>query len=162
MAQLQVTVVEARNLKKKDTLSENDPFVQLYLDDKRHSQKTKTKQDAKTPQWNQTFILSVFFLIFFFSRCFSRRFSNHLHGQDTLHVEVYDEDSVRNEKIGSIGINLNDLYEKGSLFSCPRWESCHFSSFPGHLDQWYELSGKFSLRSQGQIHLILDFERLKV
>lgn len=57
MAQLQVTVVEARNLKKKDTLSENDPFVQLYLDDVNYKQKTKTKQNSKHPKWNQSFVL---------------------------------------------------------------------------------------------------------
>ncbi len=57
MAQLQVTVIEAKNLKKKDTLSENDPFVEIYLDNKHLKQKTKTKQDSKTPQWNQAFVL---------------------------------------------------------------------------------------------------------
>jgi len=57
MAQLQVTVIAAKNLKKKDTLSENDPFVEIYLDDKNYKQKTKTKQNSKTPQWNQAFVL---------------------------------------------------------------------------------------------------------
>jgi Ca2+-dependent lipid-binding protein len=57
MAQLQVTVIEAKNLKRKDTFSENDPFVELYLDDKHFKQKTKTKQNSKTPQWNQAFVL---------------------------------------------------------------------------------------------------------
>jgi Ca2+-dependent lipid-binding protein len=57
MAQLQVTVIEARNLKKKDTLTENDPFVELYLDDKNFKQKTKTIQNCKTPHWNQSFVL---------------------------------------------------------------------------------------------------------
>ncbi len=42
-------------------------------------------------------------------------FSNHLYGQNILHVDVYDEDSVKNEKIGSIQIDLHELYEK-SLF----------------------------------------------
>lgn len=32
----------------------------------------------------------------------------------------------------------------------------------GHIDQWFELRGKLGLTSHGQIHLILDFERLKV
>ena len=57
MAQLQVTVIEARNLKKKDKFSENDPFVEIYLDNKHFKQRTKTKQNCKTPQWNQTFVL---------------------------------------------------------------------------------------------------------
>ncbi len=34
-------------------------------------------------------------------------------GQDILHVNVYDEDSVINEKIGSTQIDLHRLYEKG-------------------------------------------------
>ncbi len=57
MAQLQVTVIEARNLKKKDTLTENDPFVEIYLDDKHFKQKTNTKQNSKNPQWNEAFVL---------------------------------------------------------------------------------------------------------
>jgi len=59
MAQLQVTVIEAKNLKKKDKLSENDPFVEIYLDDKHAKQKTKTKQNSKNPKWNQTLFLYV-------------------------------------------------------------------------------------------------------
>ncbi|CAF1132306.1 unnamed protein product [Rotaria magnacalcarata] len=126
MAQLQVTVVEAKNLKKKDTLSENDPFVEIYLDDSNYKQKTKAKKNAKNPKWNQSFVF------------------NHLYGQDILHVEVYDEDSVKNDKIGSVQIDLHELYQKG------------------HIDQWFELKGKLGLKSHGQIHLDLYFERLKV
>ncbi|CAF1057706.1 unnamed protein product [Rotaria sordida] len=125
MAQLQVTVVEAKNLKKKDRFSENDPFVQLYLDDINYKQKTKTKQNSKNPKWNQSLVF------------------NHLYGQDTLHVDVYDEDSVKHDKIGSVEIDLHQLYEKD------------------HIDQWYDLKGKLGISSHGQIHLILDFQRLK-
>ncbi len=57
MAQLQVTVVEARNLKQKDTFSENDAYVQMYLDDKKQKQKSKTKQNSNNPTWNQSFVL---------------------------------------------------------------------------------------------------------
>jgi Ca2+-dependent lipid-binding protein len=57
MAQLQVTVIEGRSLKKKDLFSESDPFVQMYLDDKKHKQITKAKSNTKNPQWNQTFVL---------------------------------------------------------------------------------------------------------
>ena len=42
-------------------------------------------------------------------------FSNHLYGQDILHVDVYDEDSMKDEKIGSVQINLQQLYQIGSL-----------------------------------------------
>jgi len=30
------------------------------------------------------------------------------------------------------------------------------------MDEWFELTGKFGLTSHGQIHLILDYERLRV
>ena len=40
-------------------------------------------------------------------------FRNHLTGQDLLHVDVYDEDSIIDEKIGSIQIDLHQLYQKG-------------------------------------------------
>ena len=49
MAQLQVTVVEGRNMKKKDLFSESDPFVQIYLDDKKQKQdlaELEQKNDA--------------------------------------------------------------------------------------------------------------------
>jgi len=36
-----------------------------------------------------------------------------LRGQDTLHIDVYDEDSLKDEKIGSLKIDLRDLYDKG-------------------------------------------------
>ncbi len=57
MAQLQITVVEARNLEQKDTFSENDVYVQIYLDDKKQQQKTKTKQNSNNPMWNESLVL---------------------------------------------------------------------------------------------------------
>lgn len=57
MAQLQVTLVEARNLKQKDAMSENDPYVQIYLDDKKLKQTSKAKQNSNNPVWNQVFVL---------------------------------------------------------------------------------------------------------
>ncbi|CAF1682258.1 unnamed protein product [Adineta ricciae] len=127
MAQLQVTIIAAKNLTKKDTFSENDPFVEVYLDNKQLKKRTKTEQNSKFPHWNETFVF------------------NHLTGQDTLHVHIYDEDQIKDEKIGSVIIDLHQLYELG------------------HINRWYELTGKAgSTSSEGQIHLILDFERLKI
>ena len=42
-------------------------------------------------------------------------FSNHFEGQDILHVDVYDEDSLKKDKTGSFTIDLHDLYKK-SIF----------------------------------------------
>jgi Ca2+-dependent lipid-binding protein len=57
MAQIQVIVIEGRNLKKKDLFTENDAYVQIYLDDKKQKQKTTVKNNCKTPVWNQSFVL---------------------------------------------------------------------------------------------------------
>ena len=61
MAQLQVTIIEARNLNKMDWFSESDPFVRIYLDDKKLIQTTKVKRNCKDPQWNETFVLYEFY-----------------------------------------------------------------------------------------------------
>jgi len=51
---------------------------------------------------------------------------------------------VKDEKIGSIKIDLRDLYHKG------------------HIDNWYKIPAKLGLTSHGEIHLILDYEQLKI
>lgn len=53
---LQVTVVEARNLKDEDTIGQNDPYVELYFDDD-YKQRTSTQKDTNSPTWNETFNL---------------------------------------------------------------------------------------------------------
>ena len=53
---LQVTVVEGRNLKDKDTFGQNDAYIELYLD-KDYKQRTATIKDTNSPVWNQTFNL---------------------------------------------------------------------------------------------------------
>jgi Ca2+-dependent lipid-binding protein len=57
MAQLQVTLVEGKNLKKKDLFSDNDAFVEMYLDDKNQKQKSRVERNSKNPQWKQFFVL---------------------------------------------------------------------------------------------------------
>jgi Ca2+-dependent lipid-binding protein len=49
----------------------------------------------------------------FYFDLFVGLFSNHLKGQDTLHIDIYDEDTVEDEIIGSIQIDLLDLYQRG-------------------------------------------------
>ena len=71
-------------------------------------------------------------------------FSNHLHGQDTLHIDVYDQDTVKDEKIGSVKIDLKDLYQYGQI------------------DQWFDIKAKLGLVTHGQIHLILFYEQLQI
>ncbi|CAF0809665.1 unnamed protein product [Adineta steineri] len=70
--------------------------------------------------------------------------NNHLKGQNILHVDVYDKDRIRDDRIGSIEINLEELYDTG------------------HIDTWYDLPSKSGKSSNGEIHLILDYESLKL
>lgn len=53
---LQVTVVEGRNLKDKDTFGQNDAYIELYLD-KDYKQRTSTIKDTNSPRWNEKFNL---------------------------------------------------------------------------------------------------------
>jgi Ca2+-dependent lipid-binding protein len=53
---LEVIVVEGRNLKDKDTMGQNDAYVELYMN-KDYKQRTSTKKDSNSPAWNETFRL---------------------------------------------------------------------------------------------------------
>jgi Ca2+-dependent lipid-binding protein len=110
MAQLQIIVVEGRNLKKKDLFSDNDAFVQIYLDKKSEKNKTKVKHNSTVPRWNQTFVFLVIFLfnIIKYFICLVIIYTDN----DILHIDVYDEDTIKNDKIGSLIIDLHHLYHQ--------------------------------------------------
>ena len=55
----------------------------------------------------------IFSFISFFNLLF---FSDHVKGQDILHVGVYDKDLIFDDKIGSIKIDLQELYRKGFVY----------------------------------------------
>ena len=57
MAQLQVNLIEGRDLKQKDTFSPNDTYVHIYLDEKKHKQKSRVENNTNNPIWNETFVL---------------------------------------------------------------------------------------------------------
>ncbi|CAF1386486.1 unnamed protein product [Rotaria sp. Silwood1] len=126
MGQLEVTIIEGKNLKQKDKLSENDAFIEIYLDDKNQKQKTKVIKNCNNPIWNQSFVF------------------NHLRGQDTLHIDVYDHDTIRNQIIGYIQIDLRYLYQQG------------------HIDDWFYVEDKQGIKTNGLIHLTLDYGNLKI
>ncbi|CAF0839417.1 unnamed protein product [Didymodactylos carnosus] len=92
--QLQVIIVEGRNLKDKDTFGQNDAYIELYLD-KDYKQRTSTKQDTNSPVWNETFHFNL------------------LKGQDHLKLKVYDEDIIGKDSIGSAKVNLKDVFATG-------------------------------------------------
>ncbi|CAF2842037.1 unnamed protein product [Rotaria sp. Silwood2] len=91
---LQVTVVEARNLKDQDALGQNDAYIELYLD-KDYKQRTKTIKDTNSPTWNETFTFNL------------------QKGEDTLHIKVYDDDVVGKDSIGSGKLSLKKIQQAG-------------------------------------------------
>jgi Ca2+-dependent lipid-binding protein len=60
---LRVTIVEAAKLVDKDKMDFNDPYVEVYIDEKQ-KQKTATINNDERPVWNETFDLYV--MIYFF------------------------------------------------------------------------------------------------
>lgn len=57
---LNVNIVRATNLKKKDLLGSSDPYVKLRLhDDNLQSKKTTVKKNNLNPEWNEEFSLIV-------------------------------------------------------------------------------------------------------
>lgn len=84
-----------------------------------------------------------------------------MHGQDILHVDVYDEDYIFDDKIGSAKVNLHELYEIGKNEGFAFFLNSEFVFFVGHVDHWYDLRSKFGGSSHGQVHLVLDYQPLK-
>jgi len=121
MAQIQIHVIEAKNLKKKDLFSENDAYVQVYLAESDFpKQKTTVKSNTKDPVWNQILILyEDYFFVVVRKSDLNLSFRNHLHGFNTLQVELFDKDRFHDDKIGSVTVDLTDLPQKRSfLFFC--------------------------------------------
>jgi len=86
-------------------------------------------------------------------------FRNHLTGQDTLHVDVCDKDPLKEDIIGSFIIDLRDLYEKRiSLLN----QNLIYVFFLDHIDNWYNLPSRFGHSSNGEIHLILEYQPLAI
>jgi hypothetical protein len=55
MARVEVTVVEATNLKQMHVLKKNNSFIRIYLGNQK--QKTRTVEKSNDPQWKEVFTL---------------------------------------------------------------------------------------------------------
>ena len=77
---------------------------------KNKNKKQLSKIIVKIPNGMKHLFCKIHFHIF---KPNLKYFSNHLHGQDTLHIDIYDKDLIFDDKIGSVKINLQDLYKKG-------------------------------------------------
>ncbi|CAL9101812.1 synaptotagmin-2-like [Musa acuminata AAA Group] len=91
---LNVTVVRAYKLKKKDLLGKSDPYVKLKLsDDNLPSKKTTVKRSNLNPEWNEEFKLVV-----------------KEPESQALELSVYDWEQVgKHDKMGVNSIPLKDL-----------------------------------------------------
>ncbi|KAJ3106192.1 hypothetical protein HDU97_006825 [Phlyctochytrium planicorne] len=86
---VEVKVHSARNLNRKDLVTSNDAYVELWLNDKNYKQKTTTVQSA-TPSWEQTFTLN---------------YDNH----DNIHFHVLDKDLLDTDGIGYAHFDFGHL-----------------------------------------------------
>ncbi|KAI8852956.1 C2 domain-containing protein [Chytridium lagenaria] len=87
---VQVRVLRAKDLNKKDAFTNNDAFVDLWLNDKHYKQRTSIIQSA-TPEWNQTFTFN-----------FER-------GQTTVNFHVLDKDIFDTDGIGYAKFDFSHL-----------------------------------------------------
>ncbi|KAI8391504.1 C2 domain-containing protein [Radiomyces spectabilis] len=91
---LTVKVIEARNLKDEDLAGKNDPYVELWLDEK-YKQRTEEQKNTDNPVWNQTFTFNV-------------EEGSSLH---KLCMKVVDKDTVGTDKIGDGKLDVTDAFK---------------------------------------------------
>ncbi|SAM00495.1 hypothetical protein [Absidia glauca] len=89
---LSVTVVEAKDLHKED-LFKNDPYVEIYFDEK-YKQRTQEVKSSNNPTWNETFTFNI-------------AQGSHEH---KLRIRVNDKDLVGSDKIGEGKLDVTDAY----------------------------------------------------
>ncbi|CAF3137472.1 unnamed protein product [Rotaria socialis] len=117
---LEVIVVEGRNLKDRDIVGQNDAYIEIYTD-KKYKQRTKTISNTNNPAWNE-------------------RFTFNIHkGDDTIHFDVYDADTVGRDSIGNCKVKLKHVFDDGKF------------------DEWVKLPTMLGLASNGQIHVVMNF-----
>ncbi|KAK9704088.1 hypothetical protein K7432_010391 [Basidiobolus ranarum] len=97
---IQVTVLEARNLKNNDLLDKIDPIFKLYTGHGFTSKdKTTAKKNDPNPTYNETFEL---------------KFDN---SHNELHVELLDNEvmGLDTDKVGSTLVSLADVATRGQV-----------------------------------------------
>ena len=117
---LEVIINEGRHLKDRDIIGQNDAYVEIYFD-KKYKQRTTTIKNSNNPVWNERFIFNVH------------------KGDDTIHFDVYDDDLIGRDSVGSGKVKLKHVFDDGKF------------------DQWVKLPAKLGLSSHGKIHVIMNF-----
>eukprot|EP01137_Pigoraptor_chileana_P028277 Opistho-2@11989 len=116
---LTVTLAEGSNLRDMDVFTKMDPYCFVSLGS--NKQRSRTHHfGGKNPSWHQTFTFNV------------------SEGMDKLHLEAWDEDTVRDDFIGWAEIPLYPA----------------FQSYTN--DGWHNIVTQTN-RGAGKIHLVLNF-----
>ena len=55
---LNLRVIEAKDIPKEDLFGKCDPFIEIYIDNK-HVKKTKYVKNTYNPRWDETFYLPL-------------------------------------------------------------------------------------------------------
>ena len=119
MMQLHVRVVEATNIAKMD-LVKSDPYCIVSVPESNSTQRTRVIQNSLTPKWNEVFHFSI---------------SNP--SSATLHIEMKDEDVIKDDKMATLSIQVCSLP-------------------PGQVvDQWYNMTPASGVKKGGNLHLVL-------
>ena len=140
---LRVTVVEAAKLTDKDKTDFNDPYVELYIDEKK-KHKTRTLQDAERPVWNETFDLYVSECLVLAIRTgdVCTIFSDLWPSHEYLYINLFDEDEgKKDDRIGSTKVSLDKVIEKGQV------------------DEWIKLPGFLGFGSNGDLRIRMSFTK---
>ncbi|KAI8379779.1 C2 domain-containing protein [Radiomyces spectabilis] len=90
---LSVTIIEARKLHGEDLIGKNDPYVELWLDEK-YKQRTKELSNTNDPVWNQTFTFPI-------------EGGSSVH---KLYLKVLDKDPIGSDKIGEAKLDFADAF----------------------------------------------------
>ncbi|KAJ3266010.1 Synaptotagmin-7, partial [Borealophlyctis nickersoniae] len=95
MSRLEVTIVEARNLKDHDTVGEGDPYIELWIDED-YKQKTSTQKNNNNPVYNETFTFNL------------------TSGKHVLHLKAIDKDVADKDKIGEGKLDFGAVVNGGT------------------------------------------------
>ena len=137
--QLEVTVIEAKDLKKMDLVGKNDVYVRVHAHGAKTTERTTTLEDAGTnPQWG----------------------TEHTPGEavtltmagvpPSLGIEVWEEDVVKSDMIGCHVLDVGTLIDPTKNGSGWSW------------DGWSSLTNYKEGKSTGEVRVRLDWRYVPV
>jgi len=92
LAKIEITIVEAQNLKNADMFSKSDPYVVFQIFDK--TVKTRVIQNDLNPKWGTRFTVVIAYP----------------HKQEvTIKFKIMDEDILKDDYLGQVTLHLSSL-----------------------------------------------------